>query len=418
MDRRWRRWAQGFILLVLVALARTPRDIRLRPSERTEQTVTTAVRTGIAGIVGVVREGLATVGSGETAGGLPDPTLLVGWLLLSLIITGAVVFLIIRGVYGIWARVGEPVTWARRKGTPESFVTRSWIFFGLIVAVVLGTFLLLPSQVGSFGEEDGGVMGTADDFVEQGYDEDTVAVFKGDAIRPGAGGEYTYDRPTPDADGDRLKDGWERAGRTPDGVELPNADPQRMDLYVQINYDANADPLTTTEREQLRAVWSRMPVENPDGSRGITLHIDDSAPRGGQIDQTVAVAGRPDRQLKQQFYTEQYLGNRTCRYHQVVVGRISDDRLAGWGSMPGYWVMIDGTTREDYNGNVSFRVHIITHELLHNVAGAVGGGGHTNRGWLTPVVDPGNEFLSTTTATKLNRGGLAGSGYFQDELCS
>jgi hypothetical protein len=71
-----------------------------------------------------------------------------------------------------------------------------------------------------------------------------------------------------DLDGDGL----------PDGVEvyadeaLPGADPLRMDVFVEVDHVPGCE-LSRSDRERLVDVFRDAPVDNPDGSRGISLHL-------------------------------------------------------------------------------------------------------------------------------------------------
>ena len=249
-----------------------------------------------------------------------------------------------------------------------------------------------------------------------GADPSDGAVDAGSATqRPGTAAARPGARAGPDADGDRLNDSWERAGETPDGVALPDADPRRMDLYVQVNHGTETDPLTERERRQLRRVWARMPVENPDGSTGVRLHLDAEPPRGGRLETTVRVPGTTYDGLTR-HYTGATLGPRLCRYHQVVVGRIEADGSAGRGTIPGYAVVVEGDP-QGFDGNVSGRVALITHELLHNVVGQVDGDVHVEEGWLAARLAPGDTVLSNATATRLETRGFADPAYFRRRVC-
>lgn len=97
-----------------------------------------------------------------------------------------------------------------------------------------------------------------------------------------------------DADGDGLPDSWETDGLDVDDdgtvdVDLPamGADPQRKDIFVEIDWmfdeptcvwficwggdDFSPSPLAM---QAVVAAFADAPVGNPDGSTGITLHLD------------------------------------------------------------------------------------------------------------------------------------------------
>ncbi|WP_225335279.1 hypothetical protein [Halomicrobium urmianum] len=94
----------------------------------------------------------------------------------------------------------------------------------------------------------------------------------------------------PDRDGDGLTDREERLHGTdptdpdtdgdgiPDGVEVecdgtfPGADPLHQDIYVEVDGTAGTNVSEDTV-DAIRATYADAPVENPDGDRGIDLHL-------------------------------------------------------------------------------------------------------------------------------------------------
>lgn len=83
--------------------------------------------------------------------------------------------------------------------------------------------------------------------------------------------------PDNDADGDGLSDEWEANGYRSHGEWVPlhrmGADPLHKDVFLEMDYDAGA----AVPRPALSAAWNAMdqvPVPNPDGRPGITLHVD------------------------------------------------------------------------------------------------------------------------------------------------
>lgn len=96
-----------------------------------------------------------------------------------------------------------------------------------------------------------------------------------------------------DADGDSLFDAWETSGVDVDldgtiDVQLPGANPQRRDLFVEVDClvsDGNANgslgdavdhthcPIEGAIRDVVQA-FANASVSNPDGTRGVQLHID------------------------------------------------------------------------------------------------------------------------------------------------
>ena len=89
-----------------------------------------------------------------------------------------------------------------------------------------------------------------------------------------------------DTDGDALPDIWEENGidigfdGTIDFV-LPNADSRRKNLYVEVDFTqdqfiplAPEDPAANDALDRVVNAFAAAPVENPDGSTGIDLHIE------------------------------------------------------------------------------------------------------------------------------------------------
>jgi hypothetical protein len=87
-----------------------------------------------------------------------------------------------------------------------------------------------------------------------------------------------------DSDGDGLLDTWERDGLEVSGdfVNLPamGANPQRKDLFVEADWMGPASAGAHSHKPSAVAIaligesFSNAPVSNPDGSTGITLHVD------------------------------------------------------------------------------------------------------------------------------------------------
>ena len=94
---------------------------------------------------------------------------------------------------------------------------------------------------------------------------------------------YPLMTPPRDSDGDGLWDEWETRGIDfdRDGIvdlTLPGANPQYKDLYIEIDYmgsdgthDHRPDPDALND---VIAAFRNAPVQNPNGTRGIALHIE------------------------------------------------------------------------------------------------------------------------------------------------
>ncbi|MBY0276919.1 DUF11 domain-containing protein [Candidatus Binatia bacterium] len=113
-----------------------------------------------------------------------------------------------------------------------------------------------------------------------------------------------------DSDGDSLFDSWETSGVDVDlngsiDVPLPGANPQRRDLYVEVDClvsDANSNgslgdavdhshcPVEGAIRDVVQG-FANAPVSNPDGTRGVQLHVDTGALYGAGVIKTVNGTG-------------------------------------------------------------------------------------------------------------------------------
>ncbi|MCU4716534.1 DUF2189 domain-containing protein [Halapricum hydrolyticum] len=288
---------------------------------------------------------------------------------------------------------------------PDSPATSALVFMvAFVVVLFVGLAVALPWFGAALTENTG-----MDDIVEDIRQGDVaIAIedhFADDAVRRGNGTDIPRGRFYTDGDADGLADEWERTGRTPGGAPLPDADPGRLDLYVQIDYGDSVSRLSDAERAQLGDVWASMPVENPDGTSGISLHLVDSGDSGGTLDRPVSIT---DDTGADQFYTRQRLGDRFCTYNQVTLASARETAPVGYAETPGYASVVDGTEFTDYEGNVSIRVATITHALLHNVVGEIDGRTHSDGGWLDYPA-PENERLSDPVAARLETDGFVTS---------
>lgn len=90
-----------------------------------------------------------------------------------------------------------------------------------------------------------------------------------------------------DTDGDALCDDWEEFGYDADGdgvidVDLPamGASKLRKDVFVEVDWMHGHEPRPHA-MEKVVAAFRDAPVSNPDGSRGISLHLDTGHLGGG-----------------------------------------------------------------------------------------------------------------------------------------
>lgn len=341
--------------------------------------------------------------------GVPQWALIGVGLIALLVVTFLIIFGALRLVTSVGVSSGSRVAYWYDRVTPDSPRTKGLAFMILFTVVFLVGIAAFVPYLSSSLTEGTGIDDVVGDIQQGRYGGAIPGLFEDDTVRRGDG-DIPQKAPGHDTDGDGLLDSWEEAGATPGGASLPGADPDRMDLYVQLNYGSNVSRLDRAERRQLRNVWDRMVVENPDGTTGIDLHLVHRGDRAGNLGQGVPIAGSSS---VDRFYTEERLGARYCRYHQVTLGQIQGSETIGYAEAPGRSSILDGSTFASYEGDVSFRVAMITHALLHNVVGDVSGEVHTENGWLEyPESD--NERLSSTVAAQIERDGFVTSSFGQE----
>jgi hypothetical protein len=116
---------------------------------------------------------------------------------------------------------------------------------------------------------------TDGDGLEDGFEVETVGTDPTDSDTDGDGlddarehEELGTDPTDRDTDGDGLADNYEAAASGP----LSEGDPLRRDVFLEVDYMASEKP----DPEAIDAVqeaYANAPIENPDGSTGITLHV-------------------------------------------------------------------------------------------------------------------------------------------------
>lgn len=326
-----------------------------------------------------------------------DPAVLAAYLVAGLLVSLLAVYALVK-VGRVAYRLSKPVLTSLDRRLPVPVPTGAT---NRVILTILGLFLaavalyLALSTAAPYlfyGEPLPGV--------EIGGDQ-AVLRYENDVHRLGGASPLALDR---DADGDRLPDAWERAGETPEGAALPDADPQHKDLYVQVNRGVTGQELSTGERAALRRVWADMPVNNPDGESGIRLHLDTTPPGGSQLGTLAQVTDPPQ---AGRFYTRDTLDRRHCLYQQLTIGQVGPENTTVVSEAPGHAVVLD-TGRRANLGDLSWRVHAITHGLLHTIVGPIEGETvHTDTGWLVVSPHSTDTTLTERVAQTLSRRGFA-----------
>lgn len=193
-----------------------------------------------------------------------------------------------------------------------------------------------------------------------------------------------------DRSGDGLYSYWELNEETFDGVELPDADPDQRDVYVEV---VNGEDL---DLEKIEKWFDNFPTKNPDGTEGVNIHfmhgLDEAIDH--ELPPLTETGGTPDEyseiELARHFY-DYRIGPRQA----LFVTEFEID-LKGFTTMDGFsWVDKDILSQE----------HTATHEILHNMAGErvstpdCHGRAHTCEGFLSYS---GDTFMSDATANHLD----------------
>ena len=218
--------------------------------------------------------------------------------------------------------------------------------------------------------------------------------------------EVGTDPTAADTDGDGLLDGWERQQETPGGVTLPGADPLAKDIYVQVDHARETERPDEAFYGAVADEFAEMPVENPDRSTGIELHIRD----GGRVNESVSFTGETKNfwTLKDRYYRSE-LGSRAGVYHQVLVADFEADQV-GYGEVGGEFSVVAA------NLDNETRQQVVVHELLHNVVGRVDASGvcpndpkhYCRGGYLGPRIVTGEDrYLAEPVARQLAREGFS-----------
>jgi len=166
-----------------------------------------------------------------------------------------------------------------------------------------------------------------------------------------------------DTDGDGLLDGWEVEGvkfedrSRCDGtvpLEEYGADPLRKDLFFELRHKGSG--ITGSEHRSLKSELRNAPVDNPDGSTGITLHMD--------ADTGFADIGSSDTDYGEEF-------DESCRFGVFYFGTVRSGKDNARGMAPGYTSTyyresfeIMRESSDDYHVYTTF-----LHELGHNTLG-------------------------------------------------
>ncbi|MFI6298800.1 PKD domain-containing protein [Nonomuraea sp. NPDC050790] len=197
-----------------------------------------------------------------------------------------------------------------------------------------------------------------------------------------------------DTDQDGILDAWETSGVDANGdgvadLTLAGANPRRKDIYMELDH-MTGHALLPAARQDVVAAFAAAPVPNPDGSTGITLHIDQDERLAHENDVTtwsefdtikagafgtVAQRGRP-----------QTLDAKRKVYHYVLFGHERDgDTSSGRAEIHGNDVIVTlggapwGVDASGHHvGTVREQAGTLMHEFGHNLGLRHGGADDIN----------------------------------------
>lgn len=197
-----------------------------------------------------------------------------------------------------------------------------------------------------------------------------------------------------DSDGDSLLDTWETDGYDANGdgvidVDLPalGANPQRKDIFVEMDYMAGRIPSSTTAWDRIAAVFASAPVANPDGSTGISIHLDaGTAAAGTQYDlgggnQVPYDANlRPSTRETNQIKAANFDSDRAAIFYYMLWADDYDGSCSSGTAfaIPNDTFIVTMGPRCRWNVTQDMQVGTFIHELGHNLGLKHGGSDHVN----------------------------------------
>lgn len=198
-----------------------------------------------------------------------------------------------------------------------------------------------------------------------------------------------------DTDGDKLPDTWEISGYDANGdgeidIDFPamGANPYRKDLFVEMDWmpraDGGVELAPVEDLDRIVDVFAKYPIRNPDGSTGISLHLDAGDARGEKYNLgggNQVEYNRLDNHLNDLATIKNQPGNfdpaRTgIFYYMIWADLYSNGSSSGVAWSPGMDFLV--TVGQTYYGRASSNIRVGTfiHEFGHNLA--LGHGGNDN----------------------------------------
>ncbi|WP_226010388.1 hypothetical protein [Halomicrobium salinisoli] len=205
---------------------------------------------------------------------------------------------------------------------------------------------------GSGGEESADATNATD--AANADDDANATDSDGDGLSDARERELGTDPNDSDTDGDGLPDGAEvNAEET-----LPGADPTRTDVYVEVDATPGCS-LSDEARANLTEAFETSPVDNPDGSEGISLHLieDETVPEADVVYGGGRVGDRNDLG----DYATEHFDREGEGYHYALLAdeaRTADGDTTGFARWLQPWFLVECGDRTG---------QVFMHELGHSL---------------------------------------------------
>ncbi|MEU8222954.1 hypothetical protein [Kribbella sp. NPDC048915] len=195
-----------------------------------------------------------------------------------------------------------------------------------------------------------------------------------------------------DTDGDALPDAWETNGYDANGdgtvdVDLPalGADPQKKDLFVEMDY-MDGRLATTAALDRIVQVFASAPVSNPDGSTGVTIHLDAGSARGaaynlgGGNQVTYDADLNPSATQTNAIKAANFASARKAVFHYMLWADSYDGGCSSGQAfnIPNDTFIVTVGPKCNWNATDDVNVGTFIHELGHNIGLKHGGADHLN----------------------------------------
>ena len=198
----------------------------------------------------------------------------------------------------------------------------------------------------------------------------------GDGLCNDAEADFGTDAFKADTDGDELTDHAELFGhRNVDLVAL-GANPLRRDVFLEADYYPDLKP-DQAALDMVEAAFANAPVNNPDGSQGIDLHIDlDDAIDATDVDPDLDPVWDDFDVIKDEYFEDK----RADIFHYVLFADQyeGDDSSGKSRGIPGHDLLVTLGAWPVRGGTTQQQAGTLMHELGHNLGLRHGGDDDSN----------------------------------------